>query len=53
MKLTTAAYYTPSGRSINGVGITPDVKVGAPATQRLRAIEILKGMVLSSTNAQG
>ena len=24
LKLTTAKYYTPSGRSINGTGITPD-----------------------------
>jgi carboxyl-terminal processing protease len=27
MRLTTARYYTPSGRSIQGLGITPDVKV--------------------------
>ena len=27
MRLTTARYYTPSGRSIQGQGITPDVKV--------------------------
>lgn len=27
LKLTIANYYTPSGRSINGVGITPDVLV--------------------------
>ena len=27
MKLTTARYYTPSGRSIQGVGIVPDVVV--------------------------
>lgn len=53
MKLTTAAYYTPSGRSINGKGITPDVKVAAPATQKRRAIQILNGMVLSSSGAQG
>jgi carboxyl-terminal processing protease len=25
LKLTTSRYYTPSGASINGVGITPDV----------------------------
>ena len=27
MRLTTARYYTPSGRSIQGLGITPDVAV--------------------------
>ncbi len=27
MRLTTARYYTPSGRSIQGLGITPDVTV--------------------------
>ncbi len=27
MRLTTARYYTPSGRSIQGLGITPDVDV--------------------------
>jgi len=27
MELTTARYYTPSGRSIQGLGITPDVPV--------------------------
>ncbi len=28
MKLTTARYYTPNGRSIQGVGIEPDIEVG-------------------------
>jgi carboxyl-terminal processing protease len=29
MRLTTARYYTPSGRSIQGLGIMPDVDVQA------------------------
>jgi len=29
VKLTIAEYYTPSGRSINGVGIKPDVEITA------------------------
>jgi carboxyl-terminal processing protease len=29
MRLTTARYYTPSGRSIQGLGIAPDVEVQA------------------------
>ena len=53
-KLTTAAYLTPSGRDINGTGITPDVEVkSSPAQQFDRALEVLKGMVLSSTGGQG
>jgi carboxyl-terminal processing protease len=32
MRLTTARYYTPSGRSIQGLGITPDVEVAASRT---------------------
>jgi carboxyl-terminal processing protease len=27
MRLTTARYYTPSGRSIQAVGVTPDIAV--------------------------
>jgi len=27
LRLTTARYYTPSGRSIQGLGITPDIRV--------------------------
>ncbi len=34
IKLTTSLYYTPSGRSINGVGIEPDVVIAEPATAR-------------------
>ena len=30
LRLTTAKYYTPSGRSIQNVGITPDVEVKLP-----------------------
>ena len=29
MRLTTARYYTPSGRSIQGLGIVPDIEVAA------------------------
>ncbi len=39
IKLTTARYYTPSGRSIQAKGITPDIIVeepGASAQARLR-----------------
>jgi carboxyl-terminal processing protease len=49
MKLTIAKYLTPKDRSINGIGIEPDVKVetpelreGAKDTQLDKAIEIVK-----------
>jgi carboxyl-terminal processing protease len=42
LRLTTARYYTPAGRSIQGAGITPDMEVAArridPA--RLRAASL-------------
>lgn len=54
VKLTTAAYLTPDGRSINGKGIDPDVEVDADAVvQRQRAVEILRGIVLSVNESQG
>ena len=43
IKLTTARYYTPSGRSIQAKGITPDVIVeepGASAAARLREADL-------------
>ena len=51
IKLTIAKYYTPGGRSINGVGIEPDVKVDLPEkrdgtemrdTQLGKVLEIVK-----------
>ncbi|MEZ5910837.1 MAG: S41 family peptidase [Paracoccaceae bacterium] len=32
MRLTTARYYTPSGRSIQSLGVSPDIIVEQPAT---------------------
>jgi carboxyl-terminal processing protease len=43
IKLTTARYYTPSGRSIQAKGITPDIIVeepGATAQSRLREADL-------------
>ncbi|MCF3641351.1 S41 family peptidase [Rhizobium sp. TRM95111] len=36
LRLTTALYYTPSGKSIQGTGITPDVKVEQPLPPELQ-----------------
>jgi len=35
LRLTTALYYTPSGRSIQGRGITPDMVVEVPKDQQV------------------
>ncbi|MDQ3914896.1 MAG: S41 family peptidase [Actinomycetota bacterium] len=53
LKLTTAAYLTPDGRDINGSGIEPDVEVAETEEQKDRAVEILKGIIISTDGAQG
>ena len=35
MKVTTARYFTPSGRDINGVGILPDIVLAEPKDARI------------------
>jgi carboxyl-terminal processing protease len=46
IKLTTARYYTPSGRSIQAKGITPDIPLDPPvdknASLRLREADLTK-----------
>ena len=47
IELTVGRYLTPSGRSIDGVGIAPDVLVSptaAPDVAERRAIEVLSGL---------
>ena len=54
LKLTIGAYFTPEGQKINGSGIEPDVEVDSdPATQKERAKEILQGIIISASGAQG
>ncbi len=53
LKLTIAAYVTPSGETINGKGIEPDVEAQGAGEQRRRAFEILRGIVISSHDSQG
>lgn len=36
LRLTTALYYTPSGTSIQGKGISPDIKVNQPLPDELK-----------------
>jgi carboxyl-terminal processing protease len=42
MKLTTARYYTPSGRSIQAVGIEPDIEVPAAKIEVIEAKNQMK-----------
>jgi len=39
LRLTTAKYYTPSGRSIQNVGITPDIEVKLPVVKEAKSGE--------------
>jgi carboxyl-terminal processing protease len=40
MRLTTARYYTPSGRSIQALGVAPDIIVEQrPAEEQVAAVE--------------
>ncbi len=43
LRLTTALYYTPSGRSIQGTGITPDIKVEEPLPPDLQGQDVTRG----------
>ena len=42
LRLTTAHYYTPSGRVINEKGITPDLVVEAPAIPEGKSVKDLR-----------
>lgn len=43
LRLTTALYYTPSGKSIQGKGITPDIKVDQPLPEELQGRDLTRG----------
>lgn len=49
LRLTTARYYTPAGRSIQGVGIEPDVEVSAVRVD----LSKLKALGLSESDLPG
>ena len=46
VRLTTALYYTPSGRSIQDEGIAPDVVVDAPKDQQISGGPLLRESAL-------
>ena len=45
MKITTAKYYTPSGRCVQGVGVKPDVEIDVPSYSRLVYSLVLSGVI--------
>jgi len=56
IKLTTARYYTPSGRSIQAKGITPDIVVEEPGTESrafLREADLDKHLTNDKDKAAG
>lgn len=56
LQLTVAAYTTPAGRSIEGVGLTPDIEVAPgtpPATAVQRAADVLPGLRADGTGSTG
>jgi carboxyl-terminal processing protease len=52
IKLTTARYYTPSGRSIQALGVTPDIMVEDPSDTATRVREADLQRHLENTRAQ-
>lgn len=40
VRLTTARYYTPSGRSIQAKGVTPDIDVDQPLPDELKDVDV-------------
>lgn len=43
LRLTTALYYTPAGKSIQGKGIAPDIKVEQPLPEELKDRDVSRG----------
>jgi carboxyl-terminal processing protease len=50
MRLTTARYYTPSGRSIQALGVSPDIIVAQPP--RVAETEEPEGSIANRTRSE-
>ncbi len=53
LRLTTARYYTPNGRSIQGIGITPDRVVEQPKDTKTAEVDIVREADLPGALAAG
>lgn len=59
VRLTTARYYTPSGRSIQAKGVTPDIAIEQPLPDELKDVDVnrseadLPGHLQNSENEDG
>jgi carboxyl-terminal processing protease len=53
IKLTTALYYTPSGRSIQAEGIVPDLEIPFVPSKRDEEAAALRGMTLREKDLSG
>jgi carboxyl-terminal processing protease len=56
LELTVARYATPSGRSLDGIGLAPDIDIAPGSTPDVavrRALDVLTGLVADSTPVSG
>ncbi len=53
LRLTTALYYTPSGKSIQGTGILPDIEVEQPLPEELLGRDVTRGESALRGHIQG
>ncbi|HUR14579.1 MAG TPA: S41 family peptidase [Mycobacteriales bacterium] len=53
LALTVARYTLPSGRSVEGVGIEPDIQVVDGAAALHRAVEVLSGLLADTGGGRG
>ena len=53
LRLTTARYYTPSGKSIQAKGITPDIEVLQDVPEEHEGASRLQGRILAARPSEG
>ena len=53
LALTVARYALPSGRSVEGVGIEPDIQVDGDEAALTRAVDVLSGLLADSGSGRG
>lgn len=53
LALTVARYTLPSGRSVEGVGIEPDIQVAGDGGAMRRAVDVLSGLLADTGSGRG